>query len=85
LIRAWGLVATLFCVLGAVVFKPQTILEEILGKGWVGLASRTSNVPEGERGESVKLEDWKREWNEAEEDREVREFRKEQEEMKKLS
>lgn len=82
---AWQLLATLFCVLGAVVFYPQTVLEERLGKGWVGLASRSSNVPEDARGEEVRLEDWKREWNEAEEDREMREFRKEQEEMKKLS
>lgn len=86
LMIAWQFIAMMLCMLGVVVFYPQTVLEERLkGKGWTGLASRVSNVPVKDRGEEVRLEDWKREWDEKEEDREMRAFVKEQEEMKKLS
>ena len=74
--------ATALCVLGALLFYPQTLLADRLGaKSWIRMPSaKGSGKSNGPR-----ADDWKREWNDQEEEREMKEFQRQREEMAKFN
>jgi len=80
-VLAGQFVAAALCVLGAWLFYPQTLLEErFAGKSWIGLPGARGAA----RSNGPRSEDWKREWNDQEEDREMREFQRQREEIAKF-